>query len=932
MKTTLPKIFFLLTFLLAGQLFSQSLGYNNHRIAISADGNNQPDNHPEAEWPRADPDDWGGTPAALAMIAKLELKHRLVHYSYNNFIDAPKHTDQTNYMGDGVNGAIQRWDFDSTVFFDVPENPSVAINHLAGEIEKSTADDPLYFIHMGPSEFFYLAVNKAIANGKIEALAHVQVISHSGYNDNHLRRTAHHSMQQTIDLSGGRIKYKKISDQNACDSPAIKWCSNTDFSPYYWMRDHADQNIQWLYSRLQFHPGGKGADISDAGMVYYLILGDEEGNPSKLETLIGDGIANSTNTTGCVDFNFNGVQDFEMSKIGNYEIAYKDTSRNAIAVDASLYEDKFGATQKVFEGPTGVYDVTLTTLTEEDGESTYRFRIDNQLIGSFQNPVATTDMEPYTHVFRNVTLTQGAVFQIESNTHSNGTVPEGNGFAWARGRWRSIDFQCLNVAAQTCILEDKDGLFVFEAERFTLNGNWKLGTDNEKASGGKYIYYDGPNSYATVNHQNDISYSFNIKTPGTYTFKWTMRQPEGERGSDLGNDAWFYFSNDIAKAGADVLTEFYKFVGRSDDDFTLNGASDINHKQSWVNVTFPSAGEYTLNLSGRSHGFQLDRVVLYNSRQFDAVPAEIAQISETLACTAGGGPLVDPTSITLTPNPLVIQVGTSRKLTTKMQPFNANPEVTWSSADTSIATVDDQGNVTGVKLGTTTVTAKSTADNSILGTANIDILETLYQPSIKFDDANKYTTTTYYSEGELVVNVEFHAGSGNTVLSNGDQGIKYWLRHLDKGWVLKNDYLGNDASVIGMESGTSTATISLKDAIPTADLEDGDFYWLWVNFLTSDGNKQIEAQLTNIQILDAQLKNTNLNLQDNLGVYPNPAKDILHFNGNFNNQEAIIYDIYGAVVLKMAIDGSNQSLKVDNLSSGLYFLHIGNSITKFMKE
>ncbi|RED96555.1 hypothetical protein [Marinoscillum furvescens] len=264
--------------------------YQNHRIAISADGNNQADEHSEARWPRADPDDWGGTPAALAILAKANLQNQVVHYSYNNFIAAPPHTDERNFMAEAANYAIEHLGFDESVFFDVSAAPAKAIDHLAEVLQQSTASDPLFFIHMGPSEFFYQAVAKVVSAGKQDALAHVYVISHSGYNDNHLRRTAHHTMAEAIALSDGRINYQKIKDQNACKEPEKLWCSGTDFTPFYWMRDHSDPALRWVYSRLQFHPGGKGADISDAGMVYYLLTGDEYGNLSKLKDYMGDGI------------------------------------------------------------------------------------------------------------------------------------------------------------------------------------------------------------------------------------------------------------------------------------------------------------------------------------------------------------------------------------------------------------------------------------------------------------------------------------------------------------------------------------------------------------------------------------------------------------------------------------------------------------------
>ncbi|NME71737.1 T9SS type A sorting domain-containing protein [Flammeovirga aprica] len=717
MKKNLLLLSVLLLFI--GQLFAQSLGYNNDRIAISADGNNQPDNHPEAKWPRADPDDWGGTPASLAIIAKLGLQDKVVHFSYNNFIDAPAHTTETNYMKEAVDGGIERWDFDASVFFDVPETLDASIAHLAEELGKSTAEDPLYFIHMGTSEFFYRAVQKVIDNGKVEALSHVQIISHSGFNDNHLRREAHHKMQEAIILSGNRLKYKKIADQNGCDNLDQLWCSGTDFTPWKWMETHSDPNIQWVYSRMQFHPQGKGADVSDAGMVYYLLVGDEFGSPAKFQSFIGDGIqlgavipveginilhdsrnayigrgvqiAHSiipsdafntkinwtssdpeiayvstkgeviglkegtvtiTATTdegnfkdvvnvtvltlpSCEDLEYIAIKDFEVAQIDTFVTAYKDNSRNAIAVDAGQYKDKFAATKKVFDGLTGFYNISMTTLTEEDGESTFRLKVNGQLVGEFQNPVATTDMEPYIHEFQNVLIEKGDEIQIESNAHSNGLIPEGDGFAYARGRWRALNFECLGE----CEVEEVNGLLIFEAERFPLVGHWKIGTDTEKASGGKYLYYGGPNSYQKVPNGQTISYTFKINNPGGYTVKWTMRQPEGERGGDLGNDAWIYFDDDIGRAKQEALTHFEKFVGRSTDDFTLNGQLDLhNNGQPWMSVVFPEAGEYTINLSGRSSHFQVDRIILYKGMKLDEVAEKIAEIKETMNCNIAGIP------------------------------------------------------------------------------------------------------------------------------------------------------------------------------------------------------------------------------------------------------------------------------------------------------
>ncbi len=266
---------------------AQGWGYNNNRFAISADGNNVDD--PLYKWLRADEDDWGATPAAMAMIAKLDLGHKLVHYSYNNFVEGKPGPDDENMMYIGVKGGLERFPLNPAVFFDCTKEFVAAKESLKREIARSTAKDPLYFIHMGPSEFFYQCIDEVVKSGGIESTAHVYVVSHSGYNDNHKRREYHHTMQEAIDLSGGRIKYKRIKDQNGSKDPNALWSSLKEFSVWYWMRDSKDPNIRWIYERML--PNRKGhADISDAGMLYFILVGDVDGSPSKFRDFLGESI------------------------------------------------------------------------------------------------------------------------------------------------------------------------------------------------------------------------------------------------------------------------------------------------------------------------------------------------------------------------------------------------------------------------------------------------------------------------------------------------------------------------------------------------------------------------------------------------------------------------------------------------------------------
>ncbi|BAX82076.1 hypothetical protein [Labilibaculum antarcticum] len=266
---------------------AQSWGYNNNRVAVSFDGNSAPDN--QYKWPTGDPDDWGALVASCAIMAKLDLQEKLVHCSYNNFIDAPTGPDNENQLKISADGAIVRWGFNKDNFFDVTKQLQDSKLHLAKEIGKSTASDPLYFMHAGLSEFLYQVVEEVIKQGNIEALNHVYLLSHSEFNENETRRDYHRTWEDVQKLCGHRMKYKKIKDQNDKDNPNNLWHSKKDFSVWYWMRDHKDPNIRWMYTRVQAHSGGD-ADISDCGLFYYLLVGDDNGSPSKFRDFIGDGI------------------------------------------------------------------------------------------------------------------------------------------------------------------------------------------------------------------------------------------------------------------------------------------------------------------------------------------------------------------------------------------------------------------------------------------------------------------------------------------------------------------------------------------------------------------------------------------------------------------------------------------------------------------
>ncbi len=316
-------------------------------------------------------------------------------------------------------------------------------------------------------------------------------------------------------------------------------------------------------------------------------------------------------------------------EVDGFVPSYKDEVRQAIGVDASKYKGEFGASQYTYTGKTGYYDLTLTTLTELDGESSYKIKIDGLLVGEFQNPTTDTDYQPYSKTFPYILVRNGDLIQIESSTHSNEKVPEGSGFAFSRGRWKSMELAC----SGTCDLAEREGLLVIEAERFNLKGKWRIVEGDPVASSGKYIEYYGPNSYQSQNPAHEIDYTFNIQTPGRYTFKWFMRQPDDAEG-DLSNDVWIKMEGNVGLSSGTPISNYAKFVGRSKEVFTMNGALDINHQSSSFGADFPAPGDYTLKITGRSELLQIDKIVFFkNGINGEDAVFMASEVTETTTCS-----------------------------------------------------------------------------------------------------------------------------------------------------------------------------------------------------------------------------------------------------------------------------------------------------------
>ncbi|WP_366186435.1 Ig-like domain-containing protein [Flavobacterium ovatum] len=153
------------------------------------------------------------------------------------------------------------------------------------------------------------------------------------------------------------------------------------------------------------------------------------------------GVDCSAPTTDCTNVTLNAV-DFPVTQVSGFVQGYVDAARGAMAINAAQHKDVFAAVKQIFSGKNGTYNITLTTLAELDGESSYKLKVGGVYVGTYQNPETTVDYTPTTKTWQDVVVNNGDEIQVEFNSNTNGKVPEGTTTAFSRGRWTKLEFAC----------------------------------------------------------------------------------------------------------------------------------------------------------------------------------------------------------------------------------------------------------------------------------------------------------------------------------------------------------------------------------------------------------------------------------------------------------------------------------------------------------
>ncbi|MGL1935667.1 MAG: glycoside hydrolase family 16 protein [Fibrobacterales bacterium] len=136
------------------------------------------------------------------------------------------------------------------------------------------------------------------------------------------------------------------------------------------------------------------------------------------------------------------LTDFSPVSSVGYVPYFEEENNSALAVDPDKYPNGVAAASTEFTGESGLYDVSIATLLENDGEPSYTILVDGMNAGSFKNPESEGGFAPHTHTWKGLSIKKGSTIIIEFNSNSNGAVIMDNGDAdWAKGRWTRLGFE-----------------------------------------------------------------------------------------------------------------------------------------------------------------------------------------------------------------------------------------------------------------------------------------------------------------------------------------------------------------------------------------------------------------------------------------------------------------------------------------------------------
>ena len=365
-----------------------------------------------------------------------------------------------------------------------------------------------------------------------------------------------------------------------------------------------------------------------------------------------------------------------------------------------------------------------------------------------------------------------------------------------------------------------------------INGSpdsFQIGADGE--SGG--IVFNGKSGtvYGNVTLQDNLTInedetltvgkdaSLTVPDGKTLTNDGTVTTEEG--GTLTGN-----ITNAPPKITTEGLSE-----GTVNTAYNQTLAAD-NNPTSWSVTNGALPDGLTLNSDGTITG--TPSAVGSSTFTVTATNKDSGSDSKEFTLTINPAPVL-VNSVTLNKSELALYTGGSATLTATVQPEDAtNKAVTWTSSDSAVATVDQNGVVTALARGTAVITATAADGRGASASCTVTV-----RPDIPPANPN-YKITVEATQGGTVTADPTAAKAGTTVTLTPVPDRGYQV-----GTVTVTDRFGDAVAVteqadgtytFTMPNGQVTVTVTFEETpLPFTDVTEGDWFYDAVRYAYETG-------------------------------------------------------------------------------------------------
>jgi len=182
------------------------------------------------------------------------------------------------------------------------------------------------------------------------------------------------------------------------------------------------------------------------------------------------------------------------------------------------------------------------------------------------------------------------------------------------------------TSAQAATFVESGGKVVIEAESSNAAGAWSQESIINGAAGGAYLIWDGPNRFNSSGAGSGaLQYTFRVEKAGNYELRWRSYIGEGNDATES-NDSWVRFPSGQNISGQHPINGWTKVYMNQLNQWSWS-AKTVDNVGKSVRQFF-TEGDHVIEVSGRSRGHAIDRIVLFryadisfSSGAFDAFSA-----------------------------------------------------------------------------------------------------------------------------------------------------------------------------------------------------------------------------------------------------------------------------------------------------------------------